>query len=353
METAEMKDLVIKFLLNEATPDERKFVTEWILLSKENKEEFLETQALVDSILAFKNPHKINSRKAYQQLRRKIGSGKHSAKTRRMPVFLRIASVFLAGFFLSWLLHNLISRPVKKDQLALFQKIEVPYGSKSRLELPDGTKVVLNSGSSLKYPVLFGDKTRDVYLSGEAYFEVKKDPAKPFLVNTSGIHIKVLGTSFNVKSYPEEKTVETTLITGSVEIFSDKNSKDITSHFYLKPSQKAVYVKPEENKMSAKVSAQQSLSKETEQIQIEDEVKPHLSIAWKDNQLEFDNESFHDICIRMERWYNVQISVKNDSVRNARFSGRFDKENVEQAFKALSAVMPFHYRIEKDKIFIY
>lgn len=348
--TTPEKDLVVKYLIGEATPDEKQLVLEWICLSKENKEEFLEIQAMTDSILALKNPHNLNPKAAYTSLKKKMGKMKalhEESHFRKVPFFLKIASVFFAGFFISWLIHKTGNIDYEKiSGIKQYQKVEVPYGSKTRLELPDGTLVILNSGSSLQYPLQFGEKTRSVFLSGEAYFEVKKDHNKPFFVNTAGIHIKVLGTSFNVKSYPEEKTVETTLITGAIEIFSDalKNDK---KPVLLRPSQKATYIKEKPSSDALPVQ-----NDKAEVLHVQKEENPQLFIAWKDNKLEFDNETFSDLCVKIERWYNVKIILNNDSVKNSRFSGKFDKENVEQAFKALAEVMPFHYQIEKDKIFI-
>lgn len=358
MESSEIKDIVIKYLVNETTPDETQLVLHWIQSSEQNKTDFLDMQALVDSILASTNPHKLNSEQAYQKLRKQFGNGKFGVKPtekRILPFFLKIAAIFILGFGISWMMHNQVNQRVNVADAIRYQKIYVPYGSKTKLELPDGTKVTLNSGSSLKYPLQFGIKTRDVFLEGEAYFDVKKDKTKPFYVNTAGIHIKVLGTSFNVKSYPEEKTVETTLITGSVQIYSDKNMKTDANPILLKPNQKAIYTKStgfianqnitDSKKAEAKVRI--------EPIRVQSIVKTELFTSWKDNRLEFDNELFRDVIVKMERWYNVEVDVNNSALKEARFSGKFDKENIEQAMKALVVVTPFRYEINKNKIRIY
>lgn len=146
--------------------------------------------------------------------------GKSTAEPRKLiRYFWKYAAVFAIAFSMSWLTHNLLNNDLDKVS---YQNIEVPYGSKTKIELPDGSRVSLNSGSKLKYEKGFGDKTRVIFLEGEAFFDVKKTGI-PFYVHVSGIKIKVLGTTFNVKAYPEEKTVETTLITGRVEIFKSDN----------------------------------------------------------------------------------------------------------------------------------
>ena len=241
MEYSEIKDTIIKYLLNEASPEETQAVMEWIQRTGENKAEFLELQALVDTILASTNPHELNPEDAYRLLKQKIdirNEDEDEESHWNFSLLLKIAAIFVAGFLISWLLHDQINHNTQAEQKAQYQKVEVPYGSKTHIELPDGTKVTLNSGSVLKYPLQFGDTARNVYLRGEAYFDVAHNKAKPFYVNTSDIHIKVLGTSFNVKSYPEENTIETTLITGRIEIFSDRKLNANNKHLFLMPIKK-------------------------------------------------------------------------------------------------------------------
>jgi transmembrane sensor len=357
MENIEGKDLLIKYLLGETSLEETSFVLNWIHSSDQNKNDFLELQALVDSILASSNPYKINSEQAYRDLQKKLENKKTETKPLKNQLFsfVRIAAIFILGFVISWMVHYLIGQPALSNHSMSYQKIYVPYGSKTRLELPDGSRVILNSGSSLKYPVQFGDKIRDVYLDGEAYFEVKKDKKKPFFVNTAGIHIKVLGTSFNVKAYPEEKTVETTLVTGSIQIFSDKRPESSNKPVCLVPKQKAIYIRNtrEDHQNNRDSKSTDVVEDKTEPIQVRSEVKTELCTAWKDNRLEFDNELFHDVIVKIERWYNVEIELNNFELNNARFSGKFDKENIEQAMKALVVVTPFRYEINKNKIKIY
>jgi transmembrane sensor len=271
---------------------------------------------------------------------------------------MKYAAIFVLAFGLSWVLHNLFTRNATESYTQQYQKIEVPYGSKSEVELPDGTRITLNSGSNLRYPVQFGTKTRTVYLQGEAFFEVKKDKLKPFFVNTSGISIKVLGTTFNVKAYPEEKTVETTLLTGSVEIFTPNGEKDNIPSVQLKPNQKAIYTKLEgiiieKGKIKNEVDSIQVIpQKISSGFLVQNKVKTELFTAWKDNRLEFDNERFKDLIVKIERWYDVDIDLNYSALNEARFSGKFDKETIEQAMKALTLVTPFHYEIRKNRITI-
>lgn len=216
--------------------------------------------------------------------------------------FLKYAAVFAFAFSISWLINNQLNK--QSDSIA-FQNIEVPYGSKTKVQLPDGSYVTLNSGSKLRYGNSFGNNSRNVFLEGEAYFDVKKD-AIPFYVNVSGIKVKVLGTSFNIKAYPEEKTIETTLVTGKIEIFKTGNSPEKTPLATLLPKQKAVYQKAENEiemqEEKPETDAFAAAPVIMKPIKIEQSVKTELTTAWKDNEFVFDNERFEDIIKKVERW---------------------------------------------------
>jgi len=301
-----------------------------------------------------------NASKIYSSVLSKInvetGTYEISEKPSRfLNKFLKYAAVFLIAFSISWFINNQFKNWKAENAGITYQKIEVPYGSKTKVDLPDGSHVTLNSGSKLKYAASFGNKSRTVYLEGEAFFDVKKNSDLPFYVNVSGLKIKVLGTSFNVKAYPEEKTIETTLISGKVQIYNAgfDNEKNLIAT--LMPSQKAVYEK--KSGQIAKLEKEDYSASDKAQVPvkliiIQNEVKVELTTAWKDNYLVFDNERFVDLTTRIERWYNVEIILNHPDLKNARFSGKFDKETIEQAMKALTFVTPFHYKIEKNKITI-
>jgi ferric-dicitrate binding protein FerR (iron transport regulator) len=271
---------------------------------------------------------------------------------------LQYAAVFTGAFLISWFLKPAPSAslakssPVKEN----FFKIKVPYGSKTTIELPDSSKVVLNSGSSLEYPDHFGDNERTVILHGEAYFDVKKNRQKPFYVKTSEATIKVLGTQFNVKAYPGENTMETTLVSGSVEILPNEKTYDKKRQAYkrilLKPNEKVVFMhdvmipsgikegieKPVENKtLTAIIASQEAERTETD-------------IAWKNDILILSNEPLQEIIKKLERWYNVQITLNGEQLANVRFSARFRGESISEVLYALSMTQPFNYTIDKSTI---
>lgn len=269
---------------------------------------------------------------------------------------LQYAAIFIIAFMLSWFLRAPSKSPVvyKNDKKVNFFSIKVPYGSKTTLELPDSSKVILNSGSSLQYADNFGDSTRTVYLDGEAYFDITRNKHKPFYVKTSDATIKVTGTQFNVKAYPKDSIMETTLVSGSVEIYPTKNIYNEEMREYkkilLKPNEKVVIahdthakiipgkqIKPISNVLKATITTQEKEETQTD-------------IAWKNNVLILSNEPFSEIITKLERWYNVEIIMKDEDLGRVRFSARFSGESISEVLYALSLTQPFSYDIKKNII---
>ena len=260
--------------------------------------------------------------------------------------------VITAGWF--WKNDNtsiaIVEKPVK-ETLIIAQK-----GSTTRSSLADGNSVWINAGSKLYYASDFSGATREVRLEGEAFFDVVKQANRPFIVHASGIDIKVLGTAFNVKSYPEDKNVETTLYRGLVQVLrhEDSLSKPIQlrpNHKLILPKQAAIEtVKMSEVKMpltkgiptGITITPIDSTKKESER----------LETAWRYNRLEFEGEYFEDVAKKMERWYNVSIIFTDDKVKRLEVVGKFENETVEQAFAALKEGFPITFKIDKNEILV-
>lgn len=269
----------------------------------------------------------------------------------------KYAAIFIIAFALSWFLNDQFRDSGMID--AGNHEVAVPLGSKSKIKLHDGSVVNLNSGSKLTYPAIFNEKNRQVSLEGEAYFEVKADSSRPFYVNTSDITIKVIGTSFNVKSYPESNTIETTLVSGSLEIsdkaFLGRNLMNSNKSLILSPNQKAVYVKDIDR---LTLDDRKELKLETGRIKIpklsmQNKIDTQSLTAWKDNKLIFNNEKFEDLAVKLERWYDVKITIKSLEFRKERFTGTFEDETTEQVLNALMIAEPFEYIIDKNEITIF
>jgi transmembrane sensor len=277
------------------------------------------------------------------------------SRNKRIYNFLKYAAVLFIAIFLSGLVYYMIYS-VKKKEITCHE-ITVPYGSKIKIVLADSSVVWLNSGSKLTYPNRFDEANREVFLEGEAFFDIRKLNHNPFYVRTYDINIKVLGTRFNVKAYPEEDIIETTLISGHIQIEENEKTGDRIEKIYLDSHQKAVYLKKSERLLLEKkesITDQPLDSKqETNVLNISDLYKTqgmYTETSWKDNQLIFRNEQFSSLAKKLERWYGVEIEIKDEEIANYRFTGSLENETIEQAMNAFKTASLLDYKIHKNKI---
>jgi ferric-dicitrate binding protein FerR (iron transport regulator) len=234
-------------------------------------------------------------------------------------------------------------------------QINAPKGSISKIILPDGTKVWLNGGSRLVYQNQFGNQFRKVTLTGEAFFDVVKDAAHPFIVTTSTFQLKVLGTAFNVRSYPNDKTSEAALVRGKIQIRLTKNpDKEIT----LLPSERLVVKNTETPAVKTEKAKAQFITQDIPLITLSNfhqsahDTLPSEAL-WMENKLAFDAENFEEIANKMERWFSVHVEFKNNHAKQLRFTGEFKNESLYQTLASLQQTAPFHYTIKDNNVFIY
>lgn len=226
--------------------------------------------------------------------------------------------------------------------------IFVPFGKTRELTLPDGTKVKLNSGSTITWPQSFAKDTRAVTLKGEGYFEVTKNPKKPFLVVTDELTVKVLGTVFNVKAYADDKNTETTLLKGKVQVqLKDRPEKTII----LLPNEKLVV-------MNAAYMPEEIVDKKQARTEYQLKKLPNLKpqdmleMAWLSNRLVFINENFETVAKQMERKYNVQMVFDDPVLKTEQLSGALEKESLESALGIIKLTTPFKFKAEGRVIHI-
>lgn len=221
-----------------------------------------------------------------------------------------------------------------------------PGSRGSKLVLPDSTVVWLNSGSTLSFNEHFGVTNRNTTLTGEAFFDVRKGSI-PFIIHAHNLQIKVMGTTFNVKSYPNEKTTETSLLHGKVEVTIDRRPGE---KYILKPNEKLVVAnEPEPSVDNAAEKNQALVTLRSLNVTNDSTI---VETSWVDNKLVFQDESFSDLARRMERWYNVNIEFKNEKVASQRLSGTFTTESVQEALEELQFATPFHFQIKGNLIVI-
>jgi transmembrane sensor len=253
--------------------------------------------------------------------------------------------------FIWWRLAPLgVSIQHKAQVVALGNRIETKLGARSRMELPDGTTVWLNAGSILTYPSPFYSPNREVTLDGEAFFDVRKDPVHPFIVHTSSMNIKVLGTSFNIKAYAHDKVMEATLIKGSVEI-TRKDAPNAPT-ILLRPNEKLIFrtLPPVSSNALLPISSTSISNVEVTSLKPYKGSGDLVETSWVNNRLEFSAESFEDLAAKMERWYNVRISFDSDALKSYKFTGSFEKETIRQALEELKLTARFNYKSNNNDI---
>lgn len=230
---------------------------------------------------------------------------------------------------------DLIKKSDAGKQEAQMNEVVIPYGKKSELLLADGTKVWLNAGSRLAFPSKFTKNIREVFLEGEACFEVEKNEEQPFIVKTGKLEIKVLGTHFNVSAYPTDNVIETVLLEGSVSVERARTLGLGKSEVLLKPNQKA------------------SFKKEKNDFSVTDETDADIYIAWTYGWLKYERENLKSVLRKVERYYNVEIRLPDNYPQDDKITGKLDlKESLNEAMEILADASGTEFRIIGDKVYM-
>lgn len=206
-------------------------------------------------------------------------------------------------------------------------------GQKLTVFLPDGSRVKLNANSKIEYPETFTGNLRKVKLDGEAFFEVERNVDKPFIVDAGDISTRVLGTTFNIRSYPEEGVTKVILATGKVEVSSNMGDKH--QSVTLEPGMKVNYIRKENKIITAKANLDELL--------------------WKEGVILFDKASRKEVFKTLEKWYGVTFDLSGyENIKdNWDYSARFDNKNLENVLQSISYVKKFSFEIENNKVIIH
>lgn len=324
--------LIAKFLSNQCDSSESLKITHWRNENPSNEalyNELKDEWELVNH--AISSPIIPNKNTIWKNIQAEIHSLKitHSFYTRK--VLLSITGIaatiaILFGLSISYLYTTSLQEKFAETQKTT---IVVPMGQKSQIELADGTKVWLNSGSRLIYSFQYNNHDRIVELEGEAFFEVVKHPDKMFIVKTGTVDINVLGTSFNVNSYQDENTVTVSLLKGRVGLYS---SIDHEFMAYLEPNQEAVISKKFRNFKVYNCDA------EAESV-------------WRLNTLKFENATVEQVVKKLERWYGVHIKLENIQ-SEYRYWFTIKTESLSELLKSLNKLTPIEYKIDGEEVTI-
>ena len=271
-------------------------------------------------------------------------------KGRRFFLFAIGMAASLAG--LAFFVYHFT--PKKTAAPAAQNSVSTKRGSKSKIQLPDGSQVWLNADSRLVYDESFRGSAREVQLCGEAYFDVAKDPRHPFIIHTKTIDVLVLGTVLNVRSYSNDRNTEAVLIHGSVQVslHNDPERKII-----LRPNDKVVV---QNGALLLTSGPKPAAKKEDDTARVLSLGRAHFShndtiateVLWVKNKLAFDKESLESVALKMERWFDVKVTIQEDALKQTEYSGVFEDETLPQVMEALRLTGNFHYSIHRREVTI-
>ncbi|UOB17136.1 FecR family protein [Abyssalbus ytuae] len=317
------EELLHKYIRKEVNPEEKKIVLDWLKNSKENQKQYnlIKANYVAGSLKKIKTPHNHIAFNIFKQKQKKRSHSRYISYA--VIIILLVSTTFIIYQNWSNLPQNFINKNTPETLIVNTQNIE-----KREIVLPDGSTVKLNVGSYLEYPETFKSNIRTVTLVGEGLFDIVHDSLRPFIVKTQDFDVKVLGTTFNVKSYLNDIQTETTLITGKVELLREEETPIL-----LAPSQKAIFYKTE-NKIEI------------------GEVKSEDVIAWQKGTLVFNSTPMEQVVLDLERKYNVKITINSSKLLTYEYTGTFDNLTLDESLQLLMISSPIIYKIENKEITI-
>ena len=319
--------LIIRLFAGEASNEEKRTIETWLDREPENKNLFNDLKEIWLSSGIEHNPDRYDVKKAIRQFRQKTRFlAEKTSQERLIYRLMRYAAILVLAAALP-LSYYYGKKSIPSSDTCT--TITCALGDKTSIVLPDSSRVFLNSGSRLTFSNNFKNGSRRIFLDGEAFFKVRKDPHNPFQVKTSALGVEVLGTEFNLKAYSDEQTITTTLVTGSLKVTDDHHS------IVIKPNQKLVFSK-ENQKMELLEIA--DLSPETE---------------WKDGRLVFRNQSLGELEHELERWFDVKIKFADEQVKSRRFSGTLEHESILEVISYFGRSKHVAYQIKDNVITFY
>ncbi len=317
-------NLIVNYLGGSASQDEIRMLELWIGESDANREYFKQLKNIWEA--SFELP--VSTDKALTKVLSQINIGRQSVSF--WQFIQRVAAILFIPLLVSMLWMYSGSHKAANSTI-VYNKVVAAFGTFSMIELPDGSKVWLNSGSSLRYPDKFNSDTRIVYLTGEAYFEVHSDESIPFLVNTPYFTVRATGTKFNVRAEKNFRTPSVTLVEGKVSVRKPNSVQNKGLITFLQPNQHMTY-----DTLTTHVT-----------IQTEDTYK---HVSWKDGKLVFRNDNISEVARRISLQYNVDIEIKGDRIKQFRYRATFEDEPLGELLRLLKISSPIDYSEVKPKV---
>jgi transmembrane sensor len=310
-------NLIVRYLSNEASTDEQVQLFDWISISAENQKRFNEFCEVWHK--NYSHPEDFNEQQALHALNSKIDKLSPPIVERKTN-WLKVASVVVVLTLATFSLFVFNLKSVSPEIAYVIK--QNPPGQKSHFQLSDGSVVYLNAGSSIRLPEKFSDQTREIELiKGEAFFDVKRDSLRPFIIHTGVVQTKVLGTSFNV-SY-DEITTEVAVKSGLVQVSNPQKSELITVNEKLTVSENSI---------------------------LRGQADLESILAWRNSTLILDNLSLKDAAAKMEMWYGVKVSFANSAIQQCKISGKYKNQSLENVLKAIAFAIEIEYEIKNKEV---
>lgn len=323
-----MDELITSYFSDKLNSEQLKELKDWINTSPENKKYFLKIREIWFSTISASEAKRFDKDLAFKYFLAKTGKGQMRSIKSILNPAIRIAAAAAVLFCISFFSYHQGSNNIKNQFTNIV--MESPLGSMTKIYLPDSTLVWLNSGSKITYSQGFGVNERKIYLSGEGYFQVTKNEKLPMRIITKELMVKVLGTTFNFRDYPEEEEIIVTLEKGKI---ISQNLLKTSESYTLAPNQKV------------------TLNKKTKTMILSDVISRKAS-EWIDGSLFFDGQLLPDIIHTLERSYNVHIRIADASLNSCRFYGYFTRrENtIQDVLDRLAATDRLKYLINGSEI---
>ena len=349
----DFKLLIVKYLTNEATRSDMLSLVKWLETDSRNETYFNEMKAAW--ALSGKTDTQVFDADGSWQ---KISKGMHESRDNISTKFslaglLKSAALWALLFGLGSLFTWFVIRKPTLADASHITEIAAPLGAKSNVTLPDGTKVWLNAGTKITYNTGFDQKDRVVFLTGEAFFHVKTNPNKPFIVKTSDLMVRALGTKFNVKAYPDERTITATLEEGKIDIQMNDATTD-QPKIVLRPNENIVFVRGSKQKSAPEKTLEKPETKKVtvaeDKLELHQNVRTELYTSWKEERWIIEGEPLSSLVPKLERRFNMKIVFTSSDLKKYKFTGTIQNETVEQIMKAMCFTAPLNFTIVKDTI---
>jgi len=332
-----IENIVLRLMEDEnITSSEASLLKQWIKDNPEKSDDLYSLSLIWSKLDTYREVNDDVIQNRWEKTRDRIRSSSGKGLKYILKTYQKYAAIFLLGAILPSMV--LIYQAIFDHNQMLSEVISVPYGAKSTVTLPDGTEIILNAGSKLKYNAEYGNKDRYITLKGEAYFKVAKNKKKPFIVNTKYLTVKAYGTEFNVKCYDNDYITETTLVEGSIGIKLKNGNK---KEYLLKPKEQLIYSysEKEDNNHNNLIRARN--------------VNTQLYTSWIYDKIQVKSVTLKELTVKLERKYNVTIHIEDKDLEKMKFTGILENETIEQILQALELSASINYRIDDREIWLY